>query len=158
MEILLNDRLEAATSEKAKLKSGKEILTKTIVSTVPSTLPAVLEKLDAPKERGRLLVDAHLELKGYEGEVWVVGDCGAIKTAAGNPVPPTAQHSVREAKTVAQNISALMGGTQRTSFTFEGLGKLGSLGHHMAVADEHEAVHELDRFIGRLDEGQHTRR
>jgi NADH:quinone reductase (non-electrogenic) len=135
VEILLNDRLEAATSEKARLKSGKEILTKTIVSTVPSTLPPVLEKLDAPKEKGRLVVDFHLELKGYEGEVWVVGDCGAIKTASGNPVPPTAQHAVRQARTVSRNIVAVMTGTERSTFSFEGLGKLGSLGHHTAVAD-----------------------
>jgi NADH dehydrogenase len=135
VEILLNDRLVAATSEKAVLKSGKEIPTKTIVSTVPSSLPPVLEELKAPKERGRLLVDAHLELKDYEGQVWVVGDCGAIKTAAGNPVPPTAQHAVREAKTVASNILAAIKGTEKTKFTFEGLGKMGSLGHQTAVAD-----------------------
>jgi NADH dehydrogenase len=135
VEILLNDRLEAATSEKAKLKSGKEILTKTIVSTVPSALPAVLEKLEAPKEKGRLVVDAHLELNGYEGEVWIVGDCGVIKAASGNPVPPTAQHAVREAKTVARNIAAVMHGKPRTIFTYEALGKLGSLGRHTAVAD-----------------------
>jgi NADH dehydrogenase len=135
VEIRLNDRLEAATSEKARLKSGLEIPTKTIVSTVPSALPPVLEALSVPKERGRLPVNAHLELSGYEGQVWVVGDCGAIKTAAGNPVPPTAQHAIREAKTVAHNIAAVIRGTARTTFTFEGLGKLGSLGHHTAVAD-----------------------
>jgi NADH dehydrogenase len=135
VEILLNDRLVAATSEKAVLKSGKEIPTKTIVSTVPSALPPVLESLDAPKEKGRLLVDTHLELKGYEGEVWVVGDSAAIKTVAGNPVPPTAQHATREAKTVATNICAVMRSTGRVAFSFEGLGKMGSLGHHTAVAD-----------------------
>jgi NADH dehydrogenase len=134
VEILLNDRLEAATSEKAKLKSGKEILTKTIVSTVPAALPPILEHLDVPKEKGRLVVNPYLELKGYEGQVWIVGDCGAIKTASGNPVPPTAQHAIREAKTVAQNISAMIHGTERTVFSFEGLGKLGSLGHRTAVA------------------------
>jgi len=135
VEILLNDRLEAATSEKAKLKSGKEILTKTIVSTVPSALPPVLERLDVPKEKGRLAVDAYLQIPGFEGQVWVVGDCGAMKTANGNPVPPTAQHATREAKTVAHNIAAVIRETNRSMFTFEGLGKLGSLGHHTAVAD-----------------------
>jgi len=135
VEIRLNDRLEAATSEKAFLKSGLEIPTKTIVSTVPATLPPVLEALDVPKERGRLAVNAQLELSGYEGQVWVVGDCGAIKTAAGNPVPPTAQHAIREAKTVAHNIAASIRGTAPVTFTYEGLGKLGSLGHNTAVAD-----------------------
>jgi NADH:ubiquinone reductase (H+-translocating) len=135
VEILLNDRLEAATSEKAKLRSGKEILTKTIVSTVPSALPPVLDALDVPKDHGRLAVDTYLQLPGFEGQVWVVGDCGAIKTAAGHPVPPTAQHATREAKTAAQNIIAVIRETNRSRYTFEGLGKLGSLGHHTAVAD-----------------------
>ena len=39
VEIILEDRLVAATSEKAILKSGVEIPSKTIVCTVPSTLP-----------------------------------------------------------------------------------------------------------------------
>ncbi|MBI4474269.1 MAG: FAD-dependent oxidoreductase [Acidobacteria bacterium] len=135
VELLLNDRLDAATSEKAVLKSGLEIPTKTIVSTVPSALPPVLDALDVPKERGRLAVNVYLELKGYEGEVWVLGDCGALRTAAGNPVPPTAQHATREAKVIATNICAAIRGKERVPFTFEGLGKLGSLGHHCAVAD-----------------------
>src|SRR5947208_2793546 len=45
VEIILNDRLRAATSERAILKSGKEIPCKTIISTVPSTAPPVLDKL-----------------------------------------------------------------------------------------------------------------
>ncbi len=43
VEILLNDRLQAATSEKAILKSSLEIPCKTIVSTVPSAPPPVLQ-------------------------------------------------------------------------------------------------------------------
>jgi NADH dehydrogenase len=131
----LNDRLDAATSEKAVLKSGLEIPTKTIVSTVPSAPPPALQKLDCPKEKGRLLTNVHLELKDHEGAVWVLGDCSSARTAAGNPVPPTAQHAIREGKTVARNITAAIRGGERSKFAFEGLGKLGSLGHHSAVAE-----------------------
>jgi NADH:quinone reductase (non-electrogenic) len=135
VEILLNDRLTAASSEKAILKSGLEIPAKTIVSTVPSALAPVLQKLDCAKEKGRLLVNGNLELVGYEGQVWALGDCAAIKTKSGHPVPPTAQHAIREAKTVALNIAATLRGGERSAFAFEGLGKLGSLGHFSAVAD-----------------------
>jgi len=135
VEILLKDRLAAATSEKAILKSGLEIPCKTIVSTVPSASPPVLQALDCAKEKGKLLVDGHLELKDYEGQVWSLGDCASAKTAAGNPVPPTAQHAIRAAKTVATNICASMRGGQKAVFAFEGLGKLGSLGHRSAVAE-----------------------
>ncbi|MBI3471875.1 MAG: FAD-dependent oxidoreductase [Candidatus Solibacter usitatus] len=135
VEMRLKDRLVAATSEKALLKSGGEIPAKTIVSTVPSAIAPVLKRLDCTKENGRLLVDEHLELRGYEGQVWVLGDCAFIRTASGKPVPPTAQHATREAHIVATNIRAAMGAGQRAAFRFEGLGKLGALGHNSAVAE-----------------------
>jgi len=135
VEILLNDRLVAATSEKALLGSKMEIPSKTIVSTVPSQLPAVLQKLECAYEKGKLLVNGHLELAGYEGEVWALGDCAAITTKSGHAVPPTAQHAIREAKTVAHNIVATMRGSAKSAFAFEGLGKMGSLGHYSAVAE-----------------------
>jgi len=135
VEIILNDRLSAASSEKAIFKSGVEIPCKTIVSTVPSALSPVLEKLVCTKDRGRLLVNGNMELAGYEGVVWALGDCASAKTKAGNIVPPTAQHAIREATTVAINIRAKMKGGPTSIFAFEGLGKLGSLGHFSAVAE-----------------------
>ncbi len=134
IEIILNDRLKAATSERAILQSGTEIPCKTLISTVPSALPQVVQKLDCPKERGKLLVNTGLELKDYEGQVWALGDCACITTVAGTKVPPTAQHAIREATTAAINIAAAVRGGKRTEFGFEGLGTLGSLGHGAAVA------------------------
>jgi len=134
VEIILNDRLQAATSERAILQSGTEIRCKTLISTVPSAVPSAVQKLDCPKERGKLLVNTGLELKNYEGKVWALGDCAAIKTVGGAVVPPTAQHAIREATTAAINIAAAVRGGRRVEFQFEGLGTLGSLGHGAAVA------------------------
>lgn len=134
VEILLNDRLVSATSERANLQSGIEIPCKTLISTVPSALPPVIEKLDCPKERGKLLVNTGLELQGYEGQVWALGDCASVKTVAGTKVPPTAQHAIREATTTAINIASATRGGKKAQFAFEGLGTLGSLGHGAAVA------------------------
>jgi len=138
VEIVLEDRLVAATSEKAVLKSGVEIPCKTIVCTVPSTLAPVLEKLKCPKEKGKLVTNTGLELKDHEGVVWALGDCAAVKTVSGSEAPPTAQHAIREASTAAINIAAAVRphgrGGQRAQFAFEGLGTLGSLGHGAAVA------------------------
>src|SRR5271166_4943245 len=125
VEIILEDRLVAASSEKAILKSGQEIACKTIVSTVPSALAPVVEKLDCAKERGKLLVDGNLALKGYEGQVWALGDCAYIRTVAGSVAPPTAQHAIREATTAAINIAAAVRGGKQSQFAFEGLGTLG---------------------------------
>jgi NADH:ubiquinone reductase (H+-translocating) len=134
VDIILNDRLKAATSERAILQSGTEIPCKTLISTVPSALPRVLQKLDCPKERGKLLVNKGLELQDYEGTVWALGDCASIQTVAGTIAPPTAQHAIREAATAAINIAAAIRGGRRTQFEFESLGTLGSLGHGSAVA------------------------
>ncbi len=134
VEILLNDKLLSATSERALLQSGIEIPCKTLISTVPSAPPPVLEKLACAKERGKLLVNTGLELKDYEGRVWALGDCASIKTVAGTKVPPTAQHAIREATTAAINIASSIRGGARAQFAFEGLGTLGSLGHGAAVA------------------------
>ena len=135
VEILSNDRVTAATSEKAVLKSGKEIPCKTLASTVPSAVPAVLQKLDCAKDKGRLVANSKLELAGFESQVWAVGDCAAVSTVAGNPVPPTAQHATRAAELTADNIAATMRGGQARGFEFEGLGKLASLGHFSAIAE-----------------------
>ena len=134
VELILEDRLLAATSEKAILKSGVEIPCKTIICTVPSTLPPVIQKLNCPKEKGKLLTNTGLELKDYEGQVWALGDCTAVKTISGKEAPPTAQHAIREATTAATNIAATIRGGARAQFAFEGLGTLGSLGHGAAVA------------------------
>ena len=134
VEIILNDRLKAATSERAILQSGTDIPCRTLISTVPSALPPVVQKLDCPKERDRLLVNSGLELKGHEGTVWALGDCAFVKTVAGTKVPPTAQHATREAATAAVNIAAAVRGGKRAQFGFEGLGTFGSLGRGAAVA------------------------
>ena len=135
VEIVLNDRLAAASSEKAVFKSGLEVPCKTIVSTVPSALAPVLQKLQCPKEKGRLKVNSSMELEGYAGEVWAVGDCATATTVKGSAVPPTAQHATRAAKTIALNVAAAIHGGVKTGFTFEGLGTLGALGHYSAVAN-----------------------
>src|SRR5260370_11166671 len=133
VEIILNDRLVAATSEKAILKSGLEIPCKTIISTVPSVGPPVLQKLDCVKEKGKLLVTSGLELQGYGGQVWALGDCAFIKTVSGKQVPPTAQHATREATPCATNIAAAIRGGKQALFAFEGLGTLGPLAHGSAL-------------------------
>ena len=134
VELILKDRLVAATSEKAILKSGLEIPCKTIISTVPSAAVPVLAKLECAKDKSSLQVTTGLDLVGYEGQVWALGDCASIATVSGKPVPPTAQHATREAATCATNIVAAIRGTRPSLFAFEGLGTLGSLGHGSAVA------------------------
>jgi len=135
VEIKLRTRLEAATGEEAILAGGEMIPTRTLVSTVPSSPHPLLESLDLAKGKGgRLIADASLAVQGSDS-VWVLGDCAQIPRKDGGFAPPTAQHAIRQAKTAASNIVAAIRGGSKSEFAFGGLGKMGALGHHSAVAE-----------------------
>lgn len=135
VEIRLNTRLHGATADAALISGGARIPTRTLVSTVPSAPNPLVAMLPLAKEKGRITVDEHLAVAGYPG-VWAVGDCAhVIDTKTGEPCPPTAQHATRQARCVARNLMATVRGRPRRAFAFKALGKLGSLGHHSAVAE-----------------------
>jgi len=131
----LKARVSAATADSAILNTGEAIPARTLVSTVPSGPAPLVQSLECKKEKGRVLVDSFLQVPGQEGRLWALGDCASIRMADGAPAPPTAQHATREARTVAENIAAAIRGREPRAFAFAGLGKLGSLGHHSAVAE-----------------------
>lgn len=135
VEIRLNTRLEAATGEEAILAGGEKIPTRTLVSTVPSSPHPIIDGLDLPKgKNGRLITSTGLEVQGAEN-IWALGDCAQVPQRDGGFCPPTAQHALRQGRTVADNIvSAIRGDGKRNEFTFGGLGQMGALGHHSAVA------------------------
>lgn len=134
VEIRLNTRLEAATGEEAILADGEMIPTRTLVSTVPSSPHPIIDGLELPKGRnGRLISNKFLEVEGAEN-IWALGDCAQVPMQDGGIAPPTAQHALRQARTAADNIVASIRGGKRSEFAFGGLGQMGALGHHSAVA------------------------
>ena len=135
VELRLRTRLEAATGFEAVLQGGERIPTVTLVSTVPASPHPLIEPLPLRKAKnGRLLTTPELQVEGAHN-VWALGDCARILTPDGDPAPPTAQHATREAAVVAHNVVATIRGGSRRIFDFKGLGKMGSLGHRMAVAE-----------------------
>jgi NADH dehydrogenase len=135
VEIQLDTRLQAATGTEAILQGGERIPARTLVSTVPaSPHPLVASLALAKAKNGRVVTNGQLRAEGLKN-VWAVGDCAQVPTPDGSFAPPTAQHATRQAAVAAQNVvAALRGGRERT-FAFKGLGKMGSLGHHSAVAE-----------------------
>jgi NADH dehydrogenase len=135
VEIRFGSRLAGATADAALLAGGDRIATRTLVSTVPSGPNPLVAALPCRKERGRIVVDPHLEAPEHPG-VWALGDAAlAVDARSGEPSPPTAQHATRQARCVAENIVAALYGTPRRAFAFSALGKLGSLGRRSAVAE-----------------------
>jgi NADH dehydrogenase len=115
---LANDAIDAATI----------VLTAGIVpSAVASAIPVVRD------QRGRIAVDATMRSRSHP-QVWALGDCAAIPGPDGRPYPALAQHAIREARHLAENISAVVGGKVPSAFMFRSLGTMASLGHTRAVA------------------------
>src|SRR5207244_2124266 len=133
LEIRLQPRLAAVTADEAHLTDGSVRPTKTVIATIGATPNPVLLALPCQQERGRLVVNAALEVPEYPG-VWALGDCAYILDhTTGQPCPPTAQYAVREGTRVARNIVAAIEGTAPRPFAFADWGMMSALGHRAAV-------------------------
>jgi NADH dehydrogenase len=145
IEVMLGERLVAASPRSAVLSGARRIPTRTLISTVPSSPNPVVERLGLPTARGRLECDATMAVKGCD-DVWAVGDCGLVPMPSGEPCPLTAQHAIRQARLLAANVVARHTGAPLRQFAFTGRGKLSALGHRRAVAELPGGV----RLAGRL--------
>ncbi len=82
-------------------------------------------------KRGHIVVDGTMRCKSHP-EVWAVGDCALIPAPNGKPYPNLAQHALREAKVLAQNIHGVLEGRPPRPFVYQTMGMMGSLGHSRA--------------------------
>lgn len=131
----LNCRLSDCRPGAVVLSDG-EVRARTLVwtaGTAPNPLLKTLP-LEADK-RGAVIVENTMAVAGHPC-VWAVGDCAALKDGkTGNPCPPTAQFALREARTLARNIRAVIKGRTPQPFHFDSLGALCVVGHHTACAE-----------------------
>jgi NADH dehydrogenase len=135
VEVLLNTKAAAATSEGVGLPDGSLIRAATVVCTIGTTPERIVERLDVRKERGRIVTDADMRVIGLQN-VWAVGDCAYIPNAFNNePSPPTAQFAEREGRQAAANIVRVLRGEPTRPFYFKPLGQLCSIGGRRAVAE-----------------------
>ena len=77
VRIVLNARVSLATPEGVGLQSGQFIKGGTIVCTVGNSATSLVHRLAAPQEKGRLLTEADMRLRG-SANVWAVGDCALV--------------------------------------------------------------------------------
>lgn len=139
VEVRLGAGLKAVSAEAVVIEdkatgSVETLGTRTVVATVPAGPHPLLSTLAVPQSRGRIEVEATTAVRGTPG-LWAIGDCAAVPQVDGQMSPPTAQHALRQARTCAENIVATLRGRPLKTFTFTGLGKLGSLGRRSAVAE-----------------------
>jgi NADH:ubiquinone reductase (H+-translocating) len=135
VQMVLNARVSAATPEGVTLADGTLLKGATIVCTIGSSAAPVLAGLKAEKEKGRLVTEPDMRLKGAKN-VWAIGDCAAIvNSLTGQVSPTTGQFAERQGRQCAQNIVRVIQGEQTRPFRFKLLGELCSIGGRSAVAD-----------------------
>ncbi|MFN2593891.1 MAG: NAD(P)/FAD-dependent oxidoreductase [Actinomycetota bacterium] len=135
IEVYLQTRLESAEKGVMTLSNGKKFEAETLVWTTGVKPHPVLDRVSLPKDdRGRLTTDAYLRVKGVDG-AWAAGDCAAVPDlASGGVAPPTAQHALREARRLGENLAATIKGRSLKEFRYRQLGTLVSLGRYKGVA------------------------
>ncbi|MFF1923169.1 NAD(P)/FAD-dependent oxidoreductase [Streptomyces sp. NPDC058221] len=138
IDVRLDTRLESCEDRVAVLSDGSRFPTRTLVWTAGVKPAPLLAATGLPlNERGRLVCTAELAVEGT-GHAWAAGDAAAVPDlTAGEPgreTAPNAQHAVRQAKVLADNIVASMNGEPLTEYRHSYAGSVASLGLHKGVA------------------------
>lgn len=136
IDVRLNTRLESCAGGRVRLSDGSGYETDTLVWTAGVRPHPLLAQLGLPlDERGQLRCRADLRVDGVAG-AWGAGDNAAVPdlTKPGEFTGPSAQHAVRQARRLADNIVATLRGRQPAEYRHSYAGSVASLGLHKGVA------------------------
>jgi NADH dehydrogenase len=139
MDVRLNTRLESVSDRcVVKLSDGEEFASDTLVWTAGTKPNPMLRETDLPvDERGRVVCEPTLQVRGLD-DAWSAGDLAAVpdltKETPGATTAPNAQHAVRQAKQLADNIVATLEGREPQPYRHSYAGSVASLGLHKGVA------------------------
>lgn len=138
VDLRLRTRLESCEQRIARLSDGSRHPTRTVVWTAgvkPNPLAAAAGLPRHPD--GRLRCTPELRVQGTEN-VWAAGDAAAVPDLAAREqtavCAPTAQHAVRQARRLADNVTAALRGRPTTAYEHRYAGSVASLGLHKGVA------------------------
>lgn len=136
IDVRLGVGVERVTPRTATLTTGEVIPTRTVLWAAGIDVDPVVRASDLPKTaHGALRVGSTLQVEGHDS-IFALGDCAAVPTPDGKGYyAPTAQNAIREGRTAAANIRALIHGRRPEHvFDYKPIGSLASLGHRRAVA------------------------
>ncbi len=141
IEVRLGTTLEELTDREATLTDGDVVRTRTVAWVTGVTGAPVLQSLGLETTKGRLVVDEYLGVPGHP-DVFAAGDAAAVPDLTKAPkdgerpiTPPTAQHAVRQGRTVARNVAASLGVGRPGRYRHGDLGLVVDLGPGYAVAN-----------------------
>lgn len=136
IEVRLGTTLKEVHADHVVLSDDSRVDTRTVAWVTGVTAAPLIETLGLPTEKGRLKVDANLQVPGHP-EVFAAGDAAAVPdvTQPGKITPPTAQHAIRQGKALARNVAASLGYGSVKAYKHRNMGLVVDLGPHYAVAN-----------------------
>ncbi|MFG3659381.1 NAD(P)/FAD-dependent oxidoreductase [Streptomyces sp. NPDC047706] len=136
VDVRMGTSVKEAVHGGVLLTDGEYVDTRTLVWCVGVRPDPLVDGLDLPMERGRLIVDPYLQVPGRP-EVFACGDAAAVPDLEkpGQYTPMTAQHAWRHGKVCAQNIAASFGAGERRPYRHRDLGFVVDLGGAKAAAN-----------------------
>jgi NADH dehydrogenase len=142
IDVRLGTRLESCVDGEVVLSDGTRMSTDTVVWTAGVKANPVLLATDLPlDDRGRLRCLPTLQAVSDDGPVpgvWGAGDCAAVPDVTGPAYAtcsPSAQHAVRQARVLGDNVLAVLRGAEPAEYRHRHVGSVASLGLHKGVAD-----------------------
>ncbi|WP_039933040.1 NAD(P)/FAD-dependent oxidoreductase [Streptomyces viridochromogenes] len=138
IDVRLRTRLDSCADRVAVLSDGARFPTRTVVWTAGVKPHPLLAATDLPRnDRGRLKCTPELTVEGT-AHAWAAGDAAAVPDVtaaeAGRECAPNAQHALRQAKVLADNIVHTLRGEPLTTYEHAYVGSVASLGLHKGVA------------------------
>ncbi|WP_217166314.1 FAD-dependent oxidoreductase [Streptomyces sp. AC512_CC834] len=136
VDVRMGTSVKEATHDGVLLTDGSTVDTRTLVWCVGVRPDPLVESLGLPTERGRLLVDPHLQVPGRPG-LFACGDVAAVPdlNQPGQYTPMTAQHAWRHGKVCAHNVAASLGVGERRAYRHRDMGFVVDLGGAKAAAN-----------------------
>ncbi|MFJ9907834.1 NAD(P)/FAD-dependent oxidoreductase [Streptomyces sp. NPDC101152] len=138
IDVRLNTRLESCADRVAVLSDGARFPSRTLVWTAGVKPHPLLAATDLPRtERGRLKCTPQLTIDGVT-HAWAAGDAAAVPDVTaeqpGAETAPNAQHAVRQARVLGDNIAHALRGEDLRTYSHKYVGSVASLGLHKGVA------------------------
>ncbi|MFC4945675.1 NAD(P)/FAD-dependent oxidoreductase [Pseudonocardia sp. GCM10023141] len=139
IEVYLDTRVKSMEGGHVVLDDGTEFDADTIVWTAGVKPNPMLDNTDLPRDdRGRIECSSALQVEGMPG-VFSAGDCASVpdlsKDDPAAKTSPSAQHAVRQAKVLADNIVAHLREKPLVPYKHSYAGSVASLGLYKGVAE-----------------------
>ena len=143
LDVRLGTRLDSCVDGIVKLSDGDQFPADTIVWTAGVKAHPMLEHSDLPRDgKGRLTCLPTLQVVDADDRpiagAWSAGDCAAVpdltSDVPGTMCSPSAQHAVRQAKRLAENLAATIHGRPVRPYKHKYAGSVASLGLYKGVA------------------------